>query len=122
MNSKWATYKKLELIPDWVPEPRSFGRHRRLFERISNLSRVATGLFSLWMENCWEHVLDEFLSAPHPRIHLKHDASGNPYWYVYDPISRESAHFVSEHEVRVWLEGRYYRRSEETRRDRFSDL
>ena len=49
-----------------------------------------------------------FLGSREPHIVTKRDRDGNPYYDVYDPIDRRHHTFGSEHEVRVWLEERYY--------------
>jgi hypothetical protein len=43
-----------------------------------------------------------------PQIQQRRDRAGKCYFKVYDPISHQSAIFDSEHEVRIWLEERYY--------------
>lgn len=53
-------------------------------------------------------LLKYFTGSREPRISSHRGADGNVYYEVYDPIDRQRHTFSSEHEVRVWLEGRYY--------------
>lgn len=43
-----------------------------------------------------------------PRIEQKHDNDGNLYWQAYDFATNKSYTFISENDVRVWLENRYH--------------
>lgn len=44
-----------------------------------------------------------------PKVFERHDRQGNLYYQVYDPLTRQSASFGSESEIRYWLEQRYAR-------------
>lgn len=49
------------------------------------------------------------LSASHePRIRLRYTPAGRESWHVYDPATGKANVFMSEADVRVWLEERYY--------------
>lgn len=43
-----------------------------------------------------------------PKIQQKYDANGNLYWQAYDFSTNKSYTFISENDVRVWLENRYH--------------
>ncbi|MCW6037236.1 hypothetical protein K4A83_13285 [Spirulina subsalsa FACHB-351] len=43
-----------------------------------------------------------------PRIRLERDNSEQIYYQVYDPVTRERQRYLTEPEVRIWLEKRYY--------------
>lgn len=53
-------------------------------------------------------LLKYFLGSKEPQIATKRDLDGHVYYVVFDPVDRRRYMFGSEHEVRVWLEGRYY--------------
>lgn len=91
-SDKWATYKELELIPDSVVDP-----------------TIPLSRFSAWVRHAWSVFLDAI--ASHNSIHIwkKTDGIGHTWWYVYDPATNMTHAFTSEHEVRIWLESRYYR-------------
>jgi|GEM_PF-1014197 len=70
-------------------------------------ARVAVESPSRWQR--WGHALFRyFLGSKEPRIVTKTDREGNSCYEVYDPIDRRHYTFGSEHDVRVWLEERYY--------------
>ncbi|MGD2184240.1 hypothetical protein [Lusitaniella coriacea] len=50
-----------------------------------------------------------FLKGSEPKIYQTRNSQGKLSFKVYDPIARQSNHFESEEEVRIWLEQRYYR-------------
>jgi uncharacterized protein YaeQ len=54
-------------------------------------------------------VLRALSGTNEPQVWQKCDRSGETFWHVYDPDTRQFARFNSELEVRFWLEQRYYR-------------
>lgn len=91
--SKLERYRELELIPaDLYPE----SSHRRGWGMIRAIAR-------------W--IADISIDTNEPRIFRGIDESGSLYWRVYDPVTRESARFYDEQEVRSWLEERYHCRN-----------
>jgi hypothetical protein len=56
-----------------------------------------------------DYLLDLLVQTNDPKIRLKRDRDGIPYWDVCDPVNQTRAQFYSEAEVRAWLEQRYYR-------------
>lgn len=42
-----------------------------------------------------------------PRIAKNYDAEGQAHWHVYDPYSGQRFTYLSESEVREWLDNRY---------------
>lgn len=89
-KTKWMIYKELELIPDSIKESKP---HRLLF--------------LLWFGQIWKFLVDVLTSGSEPRIWERHDRTGKPYWYIYDPATHESVHCFSQAEIRTWLENRY---------------
>ncbi|MBD0267597.1 MAG: hypothetical protein ICV77_04805 [Cyanobacteria bacterium Co-bin8] len=55
-----------------------------------------------------ESVLNTLSPHEQPRIRCYTTRQGQPAWSVYDPLNRTTHQFVSEEEVRIWLEQRYY--------------
>ncbi len=43
-----------------------------------------------------------------PKIEQKRDRNGNLYWQAYDFTTNKSYTFISENDVRVWIENRYH--------------
>jgi hypothetical protein len=57
-----------------------------------------------WVQRC-VHAL---VGNREPRIFHRRDRQGYSYLEVYDPVSGKTHYFHTTHEVRVWLERRYY--------------
>ncbi|WP_017303124.1 hypothetical protein [Spirulina subsalsa] len=43
-----------------------------------------------------------------PKIRLERDNSEQIYYQVYDPVTQERQRYLTEQEVRIWLEKRYF--------------
>ncbi|WP_017303434.1 hypothetical protein [Spirulina subsalsa] len=56
--------------------------------------------------NQW--FLTRSIRSHEPQIKLVFDHQGHELWKVYDPITGRQFRFMSEQEVRVWLDQRYY--------------
>jgi hypothetical protein len=54
-------------------------------------------------------IANQVQNGSEPRVWVRQDRQGNVYYQVYDPLSRRSATFSSESEIRYWLEQRYAR-------------
>lgn len=89
MNSKWATYQALELISD-----------REFEAKYPKRSSWLTRLFSVTAR-----LMSSF---DEPEVWHVKTLAGHDQWRVYDPLTRRSATFGSEAEIRIWLEQRYY--------------
>ncbi len=94
MKTKWSMYKELELIPDSVEDPN--------YERLTIPESLKT-----WLENAWNHAITFLAGGSEIRVWMKINASGE-VWYVYDPTTNRTHCFLSEAEVRVWLEETFY--------------
>jgi len=54
-------------------------------------------------------AIASFLSVSYePHLWKTTDSTGQVTWNAYDPKTGRSAQYLSEHEMRVWLEERYY--------------
>lgn len=60
------------------------------------------------LHQVWGSFVTELMGREEPKIWRVYDRAGVATWRVYDPTTNQSAHFVSEQEVRVWLDQRYY--------------
>ncbi|MGF1589515.1 MAG: hypothetical protein ACFCU7_09750 [Pleurocapsa sp.] len=57
----------------------------------------------------WQKLVSSLITQRHePQIEQKHDQDGNLYWQAYDFATNKSYTFISEHDVRVWIEDRYH--------------
>jgi hypothetical protein len=48
-----------------------------------------------------------FTGQTEPRI-WQRTRSGNAIWFAHDPITNSTRSFISEQDVRTWLDNRYY--------------
>ncbi|MBE9100089.1 hypothetical protein [Vacuolonema iberomarrocanum] len=88
-------YAELELI---TPEAKK--------EAQQALRAAKSPLKKIWQFA--QGIQKHWANGSEPRIKQRWDSDGNPYYEVYDPISRQRLHCNSELEVRAWLEQRYY--------------
>jgi hypothetical protein len=83
-------YERLELIP--------------AAQAASLKTKIASAV-----KTAWRNLIRIFAPGSEPCIYQTSDASGQ-WWYVYDPITGDSAWLTSETEVLIWLDSRYYKR------------
>ncbi len=55
-----------------------------------------------------QSLLRSLAGSREPRITVRRDRQGNPYFVAYDPVDGQQQTFASEAEVRIWLDQRYY--------------
>lgn len=60
-----------------------------------------------WFNRVLNHLMHVLLRSDEPKIEYHTDRSGGSWWRVYDPITRQSTHYSSENEIRIWLDKRY---------------
>ncbi len=85
-QAQWQLYKKLELIPDSVAQPKR------------GLSGVAE-----WFANVWQAIgISE--KSNEPDIWQTRDRYGNVWWHAYDPVTGQTSYLSSEEEVLMWLD------------------
>lgn len=94
-QTKWMIYKELELIPDWVPEP------KRTYPQPA-LS---------WLTGIWQKLVHGMAHgvAPsgEPKVWQTIDDDGSLWWNIYDPLSAHTFYMSSEAEVISWLDEYY---------------
>lgn len=86
---QWQLYKKLELIPESVMQPK-------------------TGLAGIgeWFANVGRFLgLSERTNEPD--IWQTMDRHGNLWWHAYDPATGQTSYLSSEEEVLMWLDQRH---------------
>lgn len=64
----------------------------------------------LWaqVKRAWTQMTAALSTSNEPKIWTTTDRRGRVYWYARDPMSGRKLAHASEHDVRVWLEQRYY--------------
>jgi hypothetical protein len=87
--AQWQLYKRLELIPDSVSQPRA------------GLAGVADWLGQVWRS------LAIFGGSSEPNIWQTMDRHGNLWWHAYDPATGQTSYLSSEEEVLIWLDQRH---------------
>jgi hypothetical protein len=80
--------------------------HLHLEEQLA-VSKDSPWFFRL--KQIWQWMGYLLLDNQEPKIYHRRDRHGNSYLKVYDPKTGQSAVFNTSHEVRIWLEKRYYR-------------
>ena len=63
---------------------------------------------SLASKSFWDAVLKWATGSSEPMIENYQDSHGNTVYRVYDPHTQQQVEHLSEAEVRIWLEQRYY--------------
>lgn len=78
-------------------DPSSSQRFRAFVAKLSSSARhVGEGL-----SQC-------FVADNQPQVKWWRDSQGHDHYSVYDPHRQQTYEFATAHEVRVWLEQRYY--------------
>jgi hypothetical protein len=82
----WLEYQQLELILPAKPT------------RVSWHDR--------WQQ-FWREWMRYLIQSNEIQVSITYDASGKIWWSGYDPETQRSLHYVSEQEIRAWVERRY---------------
>jgi len=53
-------------------------------------------------------LLNYFCGSTDLRVTVRRDRQGHHQFVAYDPVSQQRHSFSSEHELRVWVDQRYY--------------
>lgn len=85
----WLEYQRLELI---IPESPQH-RLKRVYKRLKDIGKFLS-----------RHLL----VSPNLHVWCTCDDQGNIWWNAYDPTSRRSVYHLSEEQMLVWVEQRYY--------------
>jgi hypothetical protein len=75
---------------------------RELDQEKPNLSPLWT-----WLDQVRRRLINYLARGNEPRIYQTSE-QGDMHWQVYDPTTHETSLFDSEHDVRQWIENRYY--------------
>jgi len=84
-------YQRLELISDSQSTKSTI------------VTKAASGL-----RNIWQALLTYCSTSNDLRVWTTTNIAGQSIWKAYDPTTQTQVEFVSEQELRVWLEERYY--------------
>ncbi|MGD1860485.1 MAG: hypothetical protein ACFB0E_11005 [Leptolyngbyaceae cyanobacterium] len=98
MQSK-DLYARLELLSPEQVQSRQSARESSRSRRISVRRQLGQ-----WGAALWRY----FTGSQQPHITMKWGLDRQPFYQVYDPVDHRRHIFSTEHEVRVWLEQRYY--------------
>ncbi|MBW4466419.1 MAG: hypothetical protein KME07_13425 [Pegethrix bostrychoides GSE-TBD4-15B] len=82
-------YQRLELISDSRSTKQSTNASARL-------------------RHIWQSLLSYLSNSNELRVWKASNVDGQPVWKAYDPTTESRVEFVSELDLRVWLEERYY--------------
>ncbi|MBD1852685.1 hypothetical protein [Leptolyngbya sp. FACHB-711] len=97
-QKQWLEYKQLEQIPLTIAE----------LQQVSQDNSGHTHRLSDWLRQIWRPISRMLESTTEPHIWKTYDQMGNPIWHAHDPITGQESEWISEDDLRVWLEERYY--------------
>jgi|GEM_PF-841173 hypothetical protein len=97
-QKQWLEYKQLEQIPFTIAEIRQLEKER---------SGHASWL-GYWLGQLWRPIAKLLESTTEPHVWKTYDQKGNPIWHAHDPVTGQESEWISEDDLRVWLEERYY--------------
>ncbi len=89
-QAQWQLYKRLELIPDSVEQPKS-GLAGMAERFVSSLGRFLGNSNDVKEPDIWQTL----------------DRHGNLWWHAYDPATGKTSYLSSEEEVLMWLDQRH---------------
>ncbi|NJN86541.1 MAG: hypothetical protein HC881_09795 [Leptolyngbyaceae cyanobacterium SL_7_1] len=55
-----------------------------------------------------EQVLAHVVASAEPHVWTTHDRTGRTHWKAYDPTTNQSVDWLSEEDLRIWLEKRHH--------------
>lgn len=61
----------------------------------------------------WLWLRSNLLSSDEPRVWFTRDRAGQTWWHGDDPVTGRSINYVTETEMRVWIEQRHYPQGQE---------
>lgn len=67
-----------------------------------------SGCFLAKFQSTWNKMIAMFTAGKEPKIWLSSDAEGKLYWNAFDPQTHRFVEHLSEAEMRIWIEKRYY--------------
>jgi len=88
-------YQRLELISD--------SQSTKSFTKSTIVTKAVSGLRSIW-----QALLTYCLTSSELSVWTKTNRAGQLVWKAYDPTTQTQVEFVSEQDLRIWLEERYY--------------
>jgi len=86
----WLEYQQLELI---IPESSKY-RLKPVYKKLLN--------------DIGKFLVRHLFVSPDVQIWCTYDDQRNIWWNAYDPVSRRSIYRLSEEQMLVWVEQRYY--------------
>lgn len=85
----WLEYQRLELI---IPSSSRPQRNRLAWLRIGHV---------------WDALWSQLVRPAEPYIWQTRDAAGEIWWSAHDPETGQSVQYISEDQMRAWVEQRY---------------
>lgn len=80
-------------------------------EQLSS-KKIETGCsqptFHSKLEKIWQFLVRHLRELPELRVWHTCDDEGNIWWNAYDPTTNRSIYSITEEQMRVWIEQRYY--------------
>lgn len=81
------------------------------FDKLNIEPEIPLTFWQKLVRSRWVSVMKSLMTnhAGEPKVYHRRDRQGHSYLEVYDPVTKQTHAFDTAHEVRVWLEQRYYR-------------
>ncbi|WP_413160291.1 hypothetical protein ACL6C3_17670 [Capilliphycus salinus ALCB114379] len=54
-------------------------------------------------------TINFLVGSSEPKIWQTQTKTGDLIWHIYDPITGKTEQFISDQDVRIWIEKQYYR-------------
>lgn len=105
-QKQWLEYKQLEQIPLTVAETQQLNQEKsgqKFREKSGRAIHPIT-----WLKQIWQPIARMLESNTEPYVWKTYDQMGNPIWHAHDPVTGQESEWISEDDLRVWLEERYY--------------
>ncbi|MEB3282749.1 MAG: hypothetical protein VKK42_27905 [Lyngbya sp.] len=65
-------------------------------------------IFSPVYSKIFQKILNFLVGSSEPKIWQYQTKSGDVIWHIYDPRTGKTEQFISDQDVRVWIENQYY--------------
>ena len=102
-----SLYAQLELIQEPLDDQRVAPGGQRPIQTDYSIARVWAGAKQR-LSLVGDALLTYLCGATDLSVTVKRDRRGNTLFIAYDPVSQQRRTFVSEQELRVWADQRYY--------------
>lgn len=91
MNCKTAGYYNYDIVPP-----------------LSANAQSPQALLIHWLSQVGNYFAHQLIQGQEPHIRQQRDRFGETVYHVYDPVTKQSAKYSTEEEVKIWLDERFH--------------